>query len=112
RCAGRDSARRHLQSDAPGLTMQPLRYSAEEIVETINMVRIERLDIRTVTIGISLFDCVSDNTATLCERIYNKVTRVAANLTRTTREIAQEFGLPIINNRVAVTPISLVAGPA
>lgn len=92
--------------------MRTLNYSAEEIVETIDMVRVERLDIRTVTIGISLFDCVGSDTATLCERIYNKVTKVAAELTRTTRDIGQEFGLPIINNRVSVTPISLVAGQA
>ncbi|MDT3683871.1 MAG: PFL family protein [Pseudorhodoplanes sp.] len=92
--------------------MRTLNYSAEEIVETIDMVRVERLDIRTVTIGISLFDCVSGDTATLCERIYNKVTTVAAELTRTTRDIGQEFGIPIINNRVSVTPISLVAGQA
>lgn len=92
--------------------MQPLRFSADEIVETIEMVRVERLDIRTVTIGISLLDCASDDTHTLCERIYDKVTSVAAELTRTTGDIAQEFGLPIINNRVSVTPISLVAGRA
>lgn len=92
--------------------MQPLRFSADEIVETIEMVRVERLDIRTVTIGISLLDCASNNTHTLCERIYDKVTGVAAELTRTTGDIAQEFGLPIINNRVSVTPISLVAGRA
>lgn len=90
--------------------MRALRFSPDEIVETIEMVRVERLDIRTVTIGISLFDCVSDDTATLCERIYNKVTTVARDLTRTSGDIAQEFGLPIINNRVSVTPISLVAG--
>lgn len=92
--------------------MHALNYSAEEIVQTIDMVRVERLDIRTVTIGISLLDCVSGDTATLCERIYNKVTTVAADLTRITRDIGQEFGIPIINNRVSVTPVSLVAGQA
>jgi uncharacterized protein (UPF0210 family) len=92
--------------------MRTLRFSAEEIVETIDMVRVERLDIRTVTVGISLFDCVSEDTDALCERIYNKVTSVAAGLTGTTRGIAQEFGLPIINNRVSVTPVSLIGGRA
>ena len=92
--------------------MRTLNYSAEEIVETIDMVRVERLDIRTVTVGISLFDCVSDDTATLCARIYDKITTVARGLTRTTRDIGQEFGIPIVNNRVSVTPISLVAGQA
>lgn len=92
--------------------MHALRFSAEEIVETIDMVKVERLDIRTITIGINLLDCVSDDVDRLCERIYDKVTSVAANLTATSRAIGQEFGIPIINNRVSVTPISLVAGRA
>ena len=92
--------------------MHALRFSAEEIVETIDMVKVERLDIRTITIGINLLDCVSDDVDRLCERIYDKVTSVATNLTATSRAIGQEFGIPIINNRVSVTPISLVAGRA
>lgn len=92
--------------------MHSLRFSAEEIIETIDMVKVERLDIRTITIGISLLDCVADGVGPLCERIYDKVTRVAANLTRTSRAIGAEFGIPIVNNRISVTPISLVAGRA
>jgi uncharacterized protein (UPF0210 family) len=92
--------------------MRALHFSAEEILETIDMVRVEQLDIRTITIGISLLDCVADDVATTCDRIYDKVTTVAADLTRTSRAIGSEFGLPIVNNRVSVTPISLVAGGA
>lgn len=90
--------------------MKHLGFSGEEILETIGMVRHEKLDIRTVTIGISLFDCVADDCATLCDNIHAKVTRVARHLTRTSAEIAREFGIPIVNNRVAVTPVSLIAG--
>jgi hypothetical protein len=90
--------------------MRHLNFSGEEILETISMVRTEQLDIRTVTVGVSLFDCVADDSATLCRNIYDKVTRVAKDLHKVTGELAREFGLPIINNRVAVTPISLVAG--
>ena len=70
--------------------MRALRFSAEEIVETIDMVKVERLDIRTVTVGINLLDCVSDDVDTLCTRIYDKVTRVAADLTATSRAIGWE----------------------
>jgi len=74
------------------------------------MVRTEQLDIRTITIGISLFDCVSDNCDALCHNIFNKVTTVAKDLRRVSYELTREFGLPIVNNRIAVTPISLIAG--
>lgn len=90
--------------------MKHLGFSGEEILETIGMVRQEKLDIRTVTIGISLFDCVADDCATLCDNIHAKVTRIARDLTKTSAEIAREFGIPIVNNRIAVTPVSLVAG--
>lgn len=90
--------------------MKHLGFSGEEILETINMVRTEKLDIRTVTIGISLFDCVADSCTTLCDNIYAKVTRIGRDLTRVSAEIAREFGIPIVNNRIAVTPVSLIAG--
>jgi uncharacterized protein len=73
-------------------------------------VRTEQLDIRTITLGISLFDCVSDECETLCRNIFDKVTALANDLHRVSGELAREFGLPIINNRIAVTPISLIAG--
>lgn len=90
--------------------MRHLSFSGEEIIETINMVRVEQLDIRTITIGISLLDCVSDKCETLCRNIYSKVTTIAKDLHRVSRELTREFGIPIVNNRIAVTPISLIAG--
>jgi len=90
--------------------MRQLNFSGEEILETITMVRTEQLDIRTITVGISLLDCVSENCATLCRNIYDKVERTARDLKRVSADLAAEFGLPIINNRIAVTPVSLIAG--
>jgi uncharacterized protein len=90
--------------------MRHQNFSGEEILETITMVRTEQLDIRTITVGISLFDCVSDTCETLCRNVFAKVTRVARDLHRVSGELAREFGLPIINNRIAVTPVSLIAG--
>ena len=90
--------------------MRHLNFSGEEILETIDMVRTEQLDIRTITVGISLLDCVSDSCDGLCRNVYDKVERVARDLRRVSAEISEEFGLPIINNRVAVTPVSLIAG--
>jgi len=82
-----------------------------EIIETINMISSENLDIRTITLGISLTDCSHQNMATLCQRIYDKVTRVACDLVRISKTIEREYGIPIINKRIAVTPISLVVAP-
>jgi uncharacterized protein (UPF0210 family) len=90
--------------------MRHQNFTGDEILETITMVRTEQLDIRTITVGISLFDCVSDNADTLCRNVFNKVTRTARDLRRVSRELEREFGLPIVNNRVAVTPVSLIAG--
>ncbi|MDE2229544.1 MAG: PFL family protein [Alphaproteobacteria bacterium] len=90
--------------------MEYANFSAEEILETINMVRFERLDIRTVTVGISLLDCTGDTAAQVCDRVYDKITRIAGNLRRVSEEIASEFGIPIVNNRIAVTPVALIAG--
>jgi uncharacterized protein (UPF0210 family) len=90
--------------------MRHLTFSGEEILETIEMVRTEQLDIRTITIGISLFDCVSDNCETLCRNVFGKVTTITRDLRRVSSELAREFGLPIINNRIAVSPVSLIAG--
>jgi uncharacterized protein len=90
--------------------MRHLNFSGEEILETITMVRTEQLDIRTITVGISLLDCVSENPEALCRNVYDKIERTARNLRRVSAEISEEFGLPIINNRIAVTPVSLIAG--
>ena len=85
-------------------------YNKQEIHETIRMIRDENLDIRTVTMGISLYDCVSDNADTLSRNIYDKITKSAEHLCRTAEDIEKEYGIPIINKRVSVTPISLIAG--
>jgi uncharacterized protein (UPF0210 family) len=90
--------------------MRQLNFSGEEILETIEMVRTEQLDIRTITVGISLFDCVSEDCDALCRNIFEKVTWVAKDLHRVSADLTREFGLPIINNRIAVTPVSLIAG--
>ena len=81
-----------------------------DILETIQMIREENLDIRTVTMGISLFDCVSDDGNRLCDNIYDKITRRAEHLVATGQDIEKKYGIPIVNKRVSVTPISLVAG--
>lgn len=81
-----------------------------DILETINMIREENLDIRTVTMGISLFDCVSDDINRLCTKVYDKIVRSAGQLVPVCREIEKQYGIPIINKRVAVTPISMIGG--
>ena len=81
-----------------------------DILETIGMIREENLDIRTVTMGISLFDCVSDDEDRLCAKVYDKITRTAERLVPVAREIEKQYGIPIINKRVAVTPVSMIGG--
>ena len=81
-----------------------------DILETINMIREENLDIRTITMGISLLDCISDDEDVLCRKIYDKITKKAENLVKTGCDIEKEYGIPIVNKRVSVTPISLVGG--
>ena len=81
-----------------------------EILETIHMIRQENLDIRTITMGISLLDCASEDTDRLCGRIYDKITKKAERLVRTGEEIEKQYGVPIVNKRVSVTPVSLIGG--
>jgi len=81
-----------------------------DIFETINMIREECLDIRTITMGISLFDCQCDDEKRLCSKIYDKVMFHAKNLVATGENIEKEYGIPIINKRVSVTPVSLMCG--
>ena len=82
----------------------------QEIHETIRMIRDQNLDIRTITMGISLYDCVSDSADRLCEKIYDKITKTAEHLCKTGEDIEKLYGIPIINKRVSVTPVSLIAG--
>jgi uncharacterized protein (UPF0210 family) len=84
--------------------------NTNDIFETINMIREECLDIRTITMGISLYDCVSEDENRLCDKIYDKITRSARNLVRTGCDIEKMYGIPIVNKRVSVTPISLIGG--
>ena len=77
-----------------------------EITETIHMIDREHLDIRTITMGISLRSCASQDIDTVCDRIYNKITTLAHDLVRTGEDIEKQFGIPIINKRISVTPIA------
>ncbi len=79
-----------------------------DIMETISMISEENLDIRTITMGISLLDCCDSDPEKACEKIYNKITRLAGNLVKTGEDIEKEFGIPIINKRISVTPISMI----
>lgn len=79
-----------------------------EIIETIKMISEENLDIRTITMGISLLDCISDDLARTCTRVYDKITRCARDLVRTGEDISHEYGIPIINKRISVTPVSML----
>ena len=81
-----------------------------DILETINMIKEENLDIRTITMGISLYDCAGDDINVVCDRIYDKITHSAERLVSVGCELEGELGIPIINKRVSVTPISLVGG--
>ena len=79
-----------------------------DILETIRMIREENLDIRTVTMGISLFDCISDDPARLEQKIYDKITGCAKNLVSVCCELERTYGIPIVNKRISVTPISYI----
>ena len=84
--------------------------NTQDILETIQMVREENLDIRTITMGISLYDCVSEDEGRLCDKIYDKITTSAKDLVKTGEAIEKDYGIPIVNKRVSVTPVSLIGG--
>ena len=83
-----------------------------EVIETNKMIEQENLDVRTITMGINLLDCAATDVDVLCQNIYNKITRLAKNLVKTGEDISKEFGIPIVNKRISITPISLVGGSA
>ena len=83
-----------------------------EVIETNNMIEHERLDVRTITMGISLLDCCDSDLDAVNEKIYNKITKYARDLVATGEAIARDFGVPIVNKRISVTPIGLVGGCA
>jgi uncharacterized protein (UPF0210 family) len=82
----------------------------EHILETMRMIESENLDIRTITMGISLFDCIDSDGETARKKIYDKILHCAGNLVKVGQDIEREYGIPIINKRIAVTPIAMVAG--
>lgn len=83
-----------------------------EVIETNKMIEHENLDVRTITMGINLLDCADSRLDVLCQNIYNKIRRLAKDLVKTGDDIAREYGVPIVNKRISITPISLVAGSA
>ena len=84
--------------------------NANEILDTVNMIDQQHLDVRTITMGISLLDCADPDPNVACRKIYDKITRRAERLVATGEAIEAEFGIPIVNKRISVTPIALVAG--
>lgn len=84
--------------------------NTQEILETIKMIDDEHLDIRTITMGISLLDCADSSVEKACTKIYDKITKYAGNLVKTGEDISRQYGIPIINKRISVTPIAHIAG--
>ena len=83
---------------------------SDQIFETLHMIDEEKLDVRTITMGISLFNCVCDDSRRLAARVYSRIVRQAENLVKVGEEIEREFGVLIVNKRIAVTPVSLITG--
>ena len=83
-----------------------------EAKETVDMIARENLDVRTITMGISLLDCIDSDLGRLCDNIYNKITSRAAKLVKTGEEISKEYGIPIVHKRISVTPIGLIGASA
>ncbi len=82
--------------------------NARDILETITMIQDEHLDVRTITMGISLLDCCHSDVDVMCQRVYDKITRYAKDLVKTGEQIEKEFGIPIINKRISVTPAAMI----
>ncbi|MBR3144551.1 MAG: PFL family protein [Clostridia bacterium] len=80
----------------------------KDVLETVNMIEQENLDIRTVTMGISLLDCADSDIDASCRKVYEKITRLAKNLVKTGEDIENEYGIPIINKRISITPIAML----
>ncbi len=83
-----------------------------EVIETNQMIEKENLDVRTITLGISLLDCISDDVNSLCRNIYRRITTTARDLVKTGQEIEREYAIPIVNKRISVTPIALIGASA
>ena len=89
-----------------------MEYTQAEILQTVRMTEMEHLDVRTVTLGLSLRDCVRDTIAATADAVREKIERTAARLVPTVNEIGEEYGLRIANKRISITPVSLIAGAA
>ena len=85
-------------------------YTNNEIIETIKMIQEENLDVRTITMGISLIDCMDTDIDKSCKKVYDKIYRCAKDLVKTGESISKKFGIPIVNKRISVTPISMLVG--
>ena len=85
-----------------------MKFSNEEILETVGMIAQDKLDIRTVTLGISLFDCSDPDPSACARKIREKILEKGKGLSRSTDFISEEYGLPIVNKRISLTPVSLV----
>jgi uncharacterized protein (UPF0210 family) len=83
-------------------------FNIGNIMETIQMIKVHHLDIRTVTLALSLRDCVSEDINVCADKIHKKILKYAKNLAKYAQDIENEFSIPIINKRIAVTPISLI----
>jgi hypothetical protein len=83
-----------------------------EVVETNKMIEKENLDVRTITLGISLLDCIDTDVDRLCDKVYTKITTVAKDLVKTGQEIEKKYAIPIVNKRISVTPIALIGAAA
>lgn len=83
--------------------------NTSDIMETINMIQNENLDVRTITMGISLLDCADSDIDKSCEKVYNKIYRLAKDLVKTGESIEKKYGIPIVNKRISVTPIAMLA---
>lgn len=86
-----------------------MSFTDQEILETVRMIELETLDIRTTTLGINLLDCADPDLESACEKVYTKIVHHAQSLVAVANSIAADYGVPIVNKRIAVTPISLVA---
>ncbi|MDR0889303.1 MAG: PFL family protein [Oscillospiraceae bacterium] len=84
--------------------------NTQDILETINMIDNEHLDVRTITMGISLLDCIDPNIERACSKVYDKICRLAQDLVKTGEDISAQYGIPIVNKRICVTPIAMLAG--
>lgn len=84
-------------------------YTSREILDTINMVSKQHLDVRTITLGVSLFDCITDSKSKTATKVYDKLMSKACNLVKIGQDISKEIGIPIVNKRISVTPVSLIS---